>query len=48
MHRKQQILYSANEIMCNTLKVQISFKNKLDITLIWYYDFISASIDYGT
>ena len=34
MHRKQQMLYSANEIMCNTLKVQRRFKSNLDITSI--------------
>ena len=46
MHRKQQMLYSAKEIMCNTLKVQRRFKSNLDITFMWYDDLISASIDY--
>ena len=48
MYRKQQMLYSANKIMCNTLKIQIiCFKNNLDITFTWHDDFISDIIDDG-
>ena len=48
MYRKQQMLYSANNILCNTLKIQIiCFKNNLDITFTWYDDFISDIIDDG-
>ena len=33
MHSKRQMLYSANEIMCNTLKVKICLNIKLEMCL---------------
>ena len=33
MHRKRQMLYSANEIMCNTLKVKICLNIKLEMCI---------------
>ena len=47
MHHKQQMLYSANGLLCNIFKVQIRFKNKLEIMVTWYDDFVADSIVYG-
>ena len=47
MHHKQQMLYIANGQLFNILKVQIRFKNKLDILVTWYDDFLADSIVYG-
>ena len=47
MHHKQQMLYRANGLLCNILKVQIRFKNKLEIMVTWYDDFVTDCMVYG-